>query len=286
MRITGYGSGFGQQGGGRDRAGAFRAKHSIGQRIKGRILRREQNGLYWVQVGGEELLAQLEVQAEPGDELIFIVRALAPEIMLQALSGGMSAGDLPGLVQRFRAAREMFEINNSELFATLQATPPHPALRLEAFQMALEARPDSASNYAKVLDLLAQINASLGEDQSAVALYQPWLLPSRRRLEMVRRTRADGGTQTSISAVDPASGVFEARLRTGSDSARLVLTAEKPKACGPLQVEIAALLRSELGLEPMMLGPTRLRQNNLGGVLGELFGNVPSWSSGGLNTRV
>jgi len=35
-----------------------------------------------------------------------------------------------------------------------------------------------------------------------------------------------------------------------------------------------------------MLGPTRLRPNNLGGVLGELFGNVPSWTSGGLNTRV
>jgi len=286
MRITGYGSGFGRHDSGRDRAADFRARHSVGQRIKGRILRREPNGLYWVQVGGEELLARLEVQADPGDELLFIVRALTPEIMLQALAGGMSAGDLPGLVQRFRAAREVFEINGSEMFAALQAVPPDPSLRREAFQKALEARPDSASNYAKVLDLLAQINASLGEDQSAVALYQPWLLPSRRRLEMVRRTRADGGTQTSISAVDPASGVFEARLRTGSDSARLVLTAEKPKACGPLQVEIAALLRSELGLEPMMLGPTRLRQNNLGGVLGELFGNVPSWSSGGLNTRV
>lgn len=284
MRITGYGSGFGQQSAARDRVAAFRAKHSIGQRIKGRILRREPNGLYWVQVGGEELLARLEVQTDPGDELLFIVRALTPEIMLQALSGGMSAGDLPGLVQRFRAAREVFEVNGSAMFAALQATPPHPTLRLEAFQKALEARPDSA--YAKVLDLLGQINSSLGEEQTAVALYQPWLLPIRRRQEMLRRVRADGGVETSISAVDTASGAFEVRMKTGCDTARLVLTAEKPEACGPLQVEIAALVRSELGLEPLMLGPTRLRQNSLGGVLGELFGDVPSWSSGGLNTRV
>jgi hypothetical protein len=286
MRITGNGTGFGQQGAGRDRAAAFRARHSIGQRIKGRILRREPNGLYWVQVGGEELLARLEVQADQGDELLFIVRALTPEIMLQALSGGISAGDLPGLVQRFRAAREVFEVSGSEMFAALQAIPPDPSLRREAFQKALEARPDSAANFAKVLALLAQINSSLGEEQTAVALYQPWLLPMRRRQEMLRRERGDGGTETSTSAVDPLAGDFELRLRVGNDASSLVLTAEKPEACGPLQVEIAALVRSELGLEPVMLGPNRLRRNNLGGVLGELFGDVPSWSSGGLNTRV
>ncbi len=286
MRITGYGTGFGRHDAGRDRAAAFRARHSVGQRIKGRILRREPNGLYWVQVGGEELLARLEVQADPGDELLFIVRALTPEIMLQALAGGMSAGDLPGLVQRFRAAREVFEVNGAGMFAALQATPPDVSLREEAFQKTLEARPDSASNYSKVLALLTQINSSLGEEQTAVALYQPWLLPLCRRQEMLRRDRADGGAETSCSAVDPAAGAFELRLRSGNDAASLVLTAERPEACGPLQVEIAALVYGDLGLEPVMFGPNRLRRNNLGGVLGELFGDVPSWSSGGLNTRV
>lgn len=286
MRITGYGAGFGQQDGGRDRAAAFRARHSIGQRIKGRILRREQNGLYWVQVGGEELLARLEVQAEPGDQLTFIVRALTPEIMLQALSGGMSAGDLPGLVQRFRAAREVFEVNASEFLAALQATPPSPLLRLEAFHIALEAQAEAASHYAKVQNLLAQINASLGQEQSAVAVYEPWLLPTRRRQEILRRTREGGGVESTMSAVDADAGAFELRLSTGEDFWRLVLTAERPEACGPLQVELASLVRDESGHEPVMVGPTRLRHNTLGGVLGELFGAVPGWSSGGLNTRV
>lgn len=286
MRITGYGAGFGQQDGGRDRAAAFRARHSIGQRIKGRILRREQNGLYWVQVGGEELLARLEVQAEPGEQLTFIVRALTPEIMLQALSGGMSAGDLPGLVQRFRAAREVFEVNASKLLAVLQATPPSPALRFEAFQQTLETQADAISHYAKVQDLLAQINASLGQEHNATALYQPWLLPIRRRQEILRRTSEGGSVETSMSAVDAKAGAFELRLSTGDASWRLILAAERPEACGQLQEEMASLVRNEFGHEPVMLGPTRLRQNALGGVLGELFGAVPTWSSGGLNTRV
>lgn len=286
MRITGYGAGFGQSSGSRDRAAAFRARHSIGQRIMGRILRREQNGLYWVQVGGEELLARLEVQAEPGDQLTFIVRALTPEIMLQALTGGMSAGDLPGLVQRFRAAREVFEVQDSALLAALRSTPPQPGLRHEACQQALAANPESAQRFSKVQELLAQINASLSAAQNAVADYRPWLLPAQRRQEMLRRPRAQGGTETSVSAVDAAAGAFEARLLEEPGAARLLLAADQPQACGPLQVELAALVRGEFNLEPEMLGPTRLRPNAMGGVLGELFGSVPGWSSGGLNTRV
>lgn len=285
MRISGYGAGFGQQGGANDRAAAFRARHSIGQRIKGRILRREQNGLYWVQAGGEELLARLEVSADPGDQLVFIVRALTPEIMLQALPSGMSAADLPGLVQRFRAAREVFEVQGAKLLAGLRATPPQSSPRTEAFSAALSDNSDAAQHFSKVQDILAQINAGLGEGQSAVALYQPWLLPGCRRQEMLRKPIA-AGVETALSAVDPAAGAFEARLTEAEGRLRLLLHAERPESCGPLQVELTALAREESGAEPELLGTTRLRPNALGGVLGELFGSVPTWSSGGLNTRV
>ena len=284
MRVTGYGTGFGQQEGNRDRAAAFRAGHSIGQRIKGRILRREQNGLYWVLVGGEELLARLEVQAEPGDQLLFIVRALTPEIMLQALASGASAGDVPGLVQRFRAAREVFEVNDATLLTSLHTVPPHPTLRLEAFQRLLSADAEAFARYSKAQEILAQINASLPADQQVVALYQPWLLPHARRQETLRRTTTL--TETVMSAAYADAGGIEARLTAGDATARLVLAAENPTGCGALQVELAALIRSEHGLEPVMLGPTKLRHNPLGGVLGELFGQVPAWTAGGLNTRV
>ena len=89
-----------------------------------------------------------------------------------------------------------------------------------------------------------------------------------------------------MSAAYAEAGGFETRLTVGDATARLVLAAENPTGCGVLQVELAALIRSEHSLEPVMLGPTRLRHNPLGGVLGELFGQVPAWTAGGLNTRV
>jgi hypothetical protein len=285
MRISGYGTGFGQSADNRDRAAAFRARHSIGQRIKGRILRREQNGLYWVQVGGEELLARLEVNAVPGDQLLFIVRALTPEIMLQALTTGVDAGDLSGLVQRFRAAREVFETQYGQLVTALCGTPPQSMLRREAFALVLADRPDAAQRLAKAQDYLDQINAAMDAEQNAQALYEPWLLPGLRRLETLRRTRPDGAVETALSAVDSSAGAIEARLYAGAET-RLVVTAEAPEAAGALLVELAALGRDLAGQEPVVLGPTRLRPSPLGGVLGELFGDVPSWSSGGLNTRV
>jgi hypothetical protein len=284
MRISGYGSGFGQPGGGeRDRAAAFRARHSIGQRVKGRILRRESNGLYWVQVGGEELLARLEVQADPGDQLLFIVRALTPEILLQALAGGVDTNDLPGLVQRFRASREVFETQNAEVLSSLSSTPPRAALRRDAFFSAIAAKPEAAQQFAKTQDYLAQINAAIAE-QNARALYEPWLLPDMRRQEMLQRPRADG-VETALSALDIACGGLEARL-SANPEARLIVTAERPDAAGSVMVELTAMARETLGAEPVVLGPARLRATSLGGVLGELFGDVPTWSSGGLNTRV
>jgi len=285
MRISGYGAGFGQPGEKRDRAAAFRARHSIGQRVKGRLLRREPNGLYWVLVGGEELLARLEVQADPGDELMFLVRALAPEIMLQALGAGVDAGDLTGLVQRFRAAREVFETQCGQLVTTLSGTPPQSSLRRDAFALALGASPENTLRLAKAQDYLDQINATLGAKQNAQAFYEPWLLPGLRRLEMLRRALPGGAVETALSAVDSAAGALDARIQTGA-SARLVLAAEQPEACGALLVELTALARELAGQEPEVLGPTRLRPSPLGGVLGELFGDVPVWSSGGLNTRV
>lgn len=283
MRISGYGAGFGQPEAERDRAAAFRSRHSVGQRVKGRILRREANGLYWVQVGGEEMLARLEVQAEPGDQLFFLVRALTPEILLQVLSGETDAGDLPGLVQRFRAAREVFEIKDSGLLSAL-CSAPSGAQRREALEQALGRHPEAAERHAKAQDYLAHINALAPEGLQA--LYLPWLTPSLRRQEMLRRVRPDGSLETALSAADPACGGLEARLTVGTGQPHLRLAVEHPEQSGPLQVELAAWAREDAGQEPEILSPTRLKSSPLGGVLGELFGSAPQWTSGGLNTRV
>ena len=282
MRITGFGTGFGQGGGERDRAAAFRARHSIGQRVKGRILRKDSSGLTWVLVGGEELLARLEVAANPGDELFFIVRALSPEIMLQALQPGQSAADLPGLMQRFRAAREVFEQQDSGLLEAHAATPPDPAQRTASFQAALSASPGASERLAKVLDLLGQINASLDPAQNAEALYLPWLLPGLRRQEAFRR-----GETWVLSAASPACGGVEARLVLRPGQCALRLLCQLPAKGGPLQAEAAVCCcaRAWARRRRSRAGPLS-RPTPSGGVLAELLGETPVWSAGGLNTRV
>lgn len=280
MRISGFGTG-GQPDGSRDRAAAFRARHGIGQRVRGRILRREQNGLTWVLVGGEELLARLEVQAEPGQELWFIVRALTPEIMLQALPPGQAAVDLPGLLQRFRAAREVFEQQDAGLLKPLSGLPPSPGVRREAFLAALAGNAAASERLDRTLELLGQMNASLDPASGLCALYLPWLLPALRRMEAWRR-----GDSGALSASSPACGAVEARCSRSGGGCTLRLLCERPDACGPLATEAAALLRAGLELEPELTTGRLARPTPRGGVLGELLGDAPAWSAGGVNTRV
>ncbi|MHC1701252.1 MAG: hypothetical protein AB9900_09785 [Humidesulfovibrio sp.] len=287
MRIKGYGTGQqGRPGPGRERADSFRARHSIGERIKGRVLRRDPSGLYWVQVGGEELLARLEVQTEPGDALLFVVRALVPEIHLQALQGDSPQDDLPGLVQRFRTARAAFESQAEPLFGVLARTPPMLSQRQEAFGLALRGNAEAAGLFAQAQALLQRINESLPAGHGALALYEPWLLPGVRRQEIIRKNTSNGFVEASLSGFRPACGGLELRLMSRAGECSLRLMAEHPDKTGPLQVELAALVRDGLGVEAQFLTVTKLAAHAGAGVLSELLGDSQLWASGGLNTRV
>jgi hypothetical protein len=291
MRIKGYGAGLGErqnrQDPGRERAEAFRTRHSIGERIKGRVLRRDPSGLYWVQVGQEELLARLEVQTEPGDQLLFVVRALIPEIRLQALQGDVASDDLPELVQRFRSTRQAFESCAGPVFHALAKVPPVVRQRQEAFAIALHGDAETSSLHTDVQAQIMRINEALTTGGGAVVRYEPWLLPSVRRQEIVHRQSGKGGfSEAFLSGRLTGCGEVEVRLLSSATECSLRLLAEHPEQTGALQVEIAALVRDGLGVELELLGVARLASSSGSGVLAELLGDAPLWSSGGLNTRV
>jgi len=134
--------------------------------------------------------------------------------------------------------------------------------------------------------VLARLNEEQVAATGASALYAPWLLPGVRRQEIVRKNTASGFVEASLSGWMPLCGGLEVRLMSRTGECSLRLMAEQPDRTGPLQVELAALVRDGLGVEAQFLAVTRLAAHAGAGVLAELLGDAPLWSSGGLNTRV
>lgn len=291
MRIGGYGSGLGQGGGGRQRADIFRARHHVGERLRGRILGPEPGGLTLVEVDGQELMARLEVPAEPGTTLIFLVRALLPEIHLQALQGQGPGSDPASLIQLFRTAREQFEQRAGPALEALPLFMPPCLTATAPFQSLLAADPELAAAYEQTLLLLASLNAHLAHPAGREAHYAPWLFPGLRRMEaLVKRPllQPHQGTGTGAMAEISASGEtarhgeFELRLSSRPPQHNLRLYLQHPQHAP----EVAALAREALGANEREFTLGRMATPCPGGVFSELMGDAPTRLSSGLNTRV
>lgn len=285
-RISGYGGGYGHgPGQPRQRAEAFRARHRVGERLRGRILRHEPGGLTLVEVDGQELLARLEVPAEPGDTLLFLVRALLPEIHLQALQGEAAGSDPAGLLQQFRTARQAFESRAARHLSALPLALPPSCDTPPAFRALLALDGQLAELHAQAQALLAQLDAELAGPRGRRALYVPWCVPGLARCEALLALPRGGGEYFELAASGHLEryGEVELRLVGREASHHLRLWLERPER----EQELAGLVREGLrglgsGVE-MSLG--RLGAHVPGGVFTELLGEAAS-VSGGLNARV
>lgn len=289
MRITGYGGGAGQSGsgGGRQRADIFRSRHRIGERLRGRILRHEPGGLTLVEVDGQELLAQLEAQAEPGDTLYFIVRALHPEIHLQALQGNGTAYDPPSLLQSFRTAREQFEMHCSTFLESQPLLLPPSTDPPPAFEAMLASDPESHALLAQVQTLLEQLQTTLASPRGRTVGYWPWMFPGLRHMETLIKaspSQETGSPLLEFAASGSTSryGALELRIVSRSPLHSVRVYVERPKHAE----EVAALVREALGSNGENLTLGRISEPYPGGVFGELIGAAATRLSGGLNARV
>ncbi|MDL2271832.1 hypothetical protein LJC23_02235 [Desulfovibrio sp. OttesenSCG-928-I05] len=90
-RIHGQGPGFGgfdQRERPRGDVARFRKGRSVGSTVRGLFLRMENDSMAWINLEGEELLAQLPAEGPrpaPGDAVLFVVEALDPEPVLRML---------------------------------------------------------------------------------------------------------------------------------------------------------------------------------------------------------
>jgi len=234
MRVSGKGasSDFGSTSGqGGNRGNAFRRRHRTGERLSGRILRREAPGLAWVDFQGLELLATIQSDPDPGVTLLFQIICLEPDIRLQELRVARAAGDPLGpAVDAFWAARSQFESRCETLRTTLGGMPGSPAARKTAFCEALLQNAELASGFTALNAARKVVCAYTLARGTGRLEYRPWLLPEALSMEMLVRSSLDTGsatglTETALSCNLPGAGQCELRFvqRPPRVSARLLV---------------------------------------------------------------
>ena len=286
MRISGYGSGSATGGGGGQRADIFRSRHHVGERLRGRILRHEPGGLTLVEVDGQELLARLEADAAPGTTLFFLVRALVPEIHLQALQGHAASSDAPSLLHLFRTTRELFEKTAVPIMASWPVSLPPTLAPPPSFLALLTADPELDKLWDQLQDLLVHINAAAQRVQRQ-ALYAPWIFPGLCRQEILWKSVGRDGPESDLlemgmSGMTARHGTVELRLLSRKPEHSLRLYVERQQ----YTQELVDLASEALGARTQDMSLGRLPSPFPGGLYGELLGDAPAVLSGSLNARI
>ncbi len=275
MRVRGpYG---GDAGSGRDRGRdaearkrEFRRRHARGDRVQGIVLRWESEGLAWVRVAGQELLAAIRTTASPGDQLLFLVRNLEPEIELQEL-GFARSGSASALLRGFFAARSRLDAFSSRLGPLHGETSQ---ARRREWLAAAGRQPEALAGLARTLLALEPLNLALAARGGGRIVYAPWLAPGARGFELVVEPSEDF-VEAAAGLELPGLGRFELRLLAQSDVVRFRALAERPEsvaaaaeALRPMARELAGLGAENLGAGLLPPGPgpaQRLAQSLDGG---------------------
>ncbi len=235
MRIGGYGSGFGGYGdGGQERGQLFRKRHRVGDRLRGVMLRWEAEGLAWVNVEGQELLAEIATRPEPGQYLYFLVRSLVPEIVLQEIlpaSVGAQAA-FPDLARTFWSARTRFEssLRNREL----RWPGKNAAERKTAFFSLLAQDTHLALEFAALLGPLSWLNLGLKARGAGRIYYLPWLLHEPLACELLatgRQLASGSVTELALGFDHLDMGHCELQVLLQGKRAGVRLLAEHPDKC-------------------------------------------------------
>lgn len=231
MRITGHGSGWGSgPKGGRERADVFRRRHRPGERVTGRVLRRDGPGEAWVDFEGVELLASIQSDPAPGSVLLFTILRLEPDILLQELHVARAAGDpLVPAADAFWTARARFESLSWDARAAA-GEKDEPEARERALRSALAEAPDAAEALERTERAAAEVSLLLAARGGPVLGYRPWLLPETLSGEMLTLTNPSSRlSETRFSFTLPGQGQCELRLMSGPDAAGARLYLEHPQ---------------------------------------------------------
>lgn len=210
-----------------DRVTAFRARHSPGEIIRGRVLEQESDGLYWIDAQGCRLLAPLGGNPRPGALLTFNIAALWPEVVLRLVQSEGAATTPADLAADYLAARYAFEdaLDRLEIVLSNNESPAHRVTRLAG-----ETRADPALRAAHraVEGALKPLCAFLMSHKASLA-YLPFHLPDSPALE---RLAEDGGglSRLTLDARHPEAGRIRLAATLDDTRGSYRIAASEPSA--------------------------------------------------------
>jgi hypothetical protein len=278
MRVYGQGGTFGDQrpdSRQRSNAQAFRRGREVGQVVRGRLVAPAEHGLTWVSIAGHTLLARLDHPAPVGQELLFRIIRLVPDLLLQDITPPPAEGADPArLLANLTGGR-------SRLEALIEALPPlgaPPPLDLTAarqgFRQALAADPAAREAWDRTRELARQVNALLPPGEGRFH-YVPWVFPGLTQSELL--TQRHGADQDGPGFVLRLFGRLPrlgrlavlATWKPGQVHYRLLL--EAPQTADTVTTWLSRLRFGRAELSPQCLAAGPLPGSLAGGFLARLL---------------
>lgn len=260
---------------------AFRRARRVGERLTGRLLRWEGDGLGLVNIQGHELTALVASNPAPGQTLHFIVERLYPDVVLRELHAGPGGGLSPAMLfNDFRKARMQADEALKSAEAQLTALElQDPVQRKKAFHGIVAADPALVLPLSKLLASVAALNSIL-KPVRGVELSSPnWLLPGAASRELLVFDSGSGGpVEARFFCLLPIYGRCEARLlQVGGKYGLKVLMEEQPPAKA-----LSKLLAKELPKDAAVdfLGAVPLPPESRAGIVARELGLDISGPSG------
>ncbi len=269
MRVSGFGTGSSPGFGNKDRRQAFRRNHAVGQRVVGVFRGWHEEGLAWIEVDGQPLLAHIGGRPEPGQRILLLIKQLLPEILLQELppeTPGQTMG-LAASAREFWEERGRFEaLFLASASALEQETDP--AARESLFLAMLGDSPPLSAAYQGLQRCVQQVNLLLAGSGGGELLLLPWLFPMAREREFLHLPPEGSSREIGeyvLACVFPHLGRGEIRILHKGGRGRFRLLLERPDLLPtmphllePLPREFRHALALELefgGVGPLPPGP-------------------------------
>lgn len=278
MRIRGYGGSFGD-GFPRERhrssARAFAAGRTVGQVVRGRLVAPAEDGLVWVLVDGHTLLASLDHPVPAGEELLFRIVRLDPDLLLRDITPAPEPGDDPGQVLAgLTGARSRLEARIEAAWPAPEAPPLDLTDARRRFRRLLADDAPARAAWDQARFWARQAGALLPPGEGRFR-YLPWVHPGLGQSELLvqRQGRDRGGPGFVLRLFGrlPRTGRLAVLATWRPGEVRYRLHLEAPEAAEAIQNVLSRVLFGRAAYAPVCLAAGPLPESLAGGFLARLL---------------